>query len=402
MTTTVSSRRPLALAMISAVVLPSFLAFVLAEPERRSAGLVTAPFGSATLWASQLVCALPLGLCLGGRIARVQVPALVWLAFATVLSFSAVLIAPELAAMLSGFQLGPVIRDVCRSSIALGLVAPWLAGAYRSCSVVVVNARPLTLCASVVVAVVPPAAYADQLTLTKIAEATGHLETGRLIRAHGPLELLVDLGTRRSVVGGAPADVLRRTRREVRRLRTIVASSKGARLDRAFQLVQLDRLEEAQEALSPIVEGDVDTTLLLSAIARDRGNWALAEREYRRALDQIGRFPGDAERATTAYDGLAESMQRLGHWGEAASLFAEAVAAVPERRAYFLVQLGRLESERGRPASALARFEEAIRLDPALRSRVAPLVRQVRSRSPACLLPFPTVVSHSQVRGTLP
>ncbi len=93
--------------------------------------------------------------------------------------------------------------------------------------------------------------------------------------------------------GGPTVDrvALDRLQAEARRGLSEGATTRG-RLDRAFQFVQLDRIDDADQLLRPLVEVDPDAALLLAALDRDRGRWADCERAYRRQLGPRERADG--------------------------------------------------------------------------------------------------------------
>ena len=171
------------------------------------------------------------------------------------------------------------------------------------------------------------------------------------------------------------------------------AASPTARLERAFRLIQLDRLDQAEPILRSLAGTSPDAPLLLGAVYRDQGRWSDSERAYRQALAAL--LPaaagdrGAQERIATAYDGLAEAARSGGRPELAEQAYRQARLDLPARAGYFTFQLGRHHLDGGRPRDAITLLRQAERLDPTLGPQVRPLLRQVELTTPACLLRSP-------------
>jgi tetratricopeptide (TPR) repeat protein len=277
-------------------------------------------------------------------------------------------------------------------------VTPWLVPLARR--VVGAGRRPpvvAAVAAGALVAGLPPLAYAYRLTVARSTEVAADLDTGRLVKAGRSLWVLDEIGSPRPVAGAPPRDALKALRPRVERLRRVVArplpagATAAERLGRAFELTQLDRLDAAAALLRPAADaGDTDAAVLLAAVDRDLGRWADCERLYRRVIDasrpQLGADAAAVARCSTAYDGLADALKAAGQPAGAGRVLLEARAVLPHRSAYYALRLGAHDLDTGRAVAALAWFEEAVRLDPALSTPAQPLIRQARLRTPACLV----------------
>jgi tetratricopeptide (TPR) repeat protein len=389
-----TGRARLSLAIGAAVIVPVTSMVLLTDPSRRAGGLLPPPLGPMSLGLSQVVCASPLGVAVARSSGRPRVPAALWPLAGLALAIVVPLVSPAAASRLDDAAIGPLGRDLARALLALGLVTPWIAwGVDQERRGVPVPASSWLIGA--IVAILPPAAYADQIRLSRSAEARALLDAGRLTRALGVLEVLADLGQRMGPSRSALRKQITRSQRTAASPLPVHAND-AAKVERAFVLIQLDFLDQADALLRSCSSMDADAALLRGAIARDRQDWAEAERVYRVLL----RRDPTEDQALTAADGLAEALQHTGRGGEMVAIYEDLAHEFPARAAYCQVQMGRLEAERGRPWAALEHYDQALRLAPALGPEVAPLVRQLRVGGPACLLPTMTP-TRSPDRGPL-
>src|SRR5262245_39656236 len=96
---------------------------------------------------------------------------------------------------------------------------------------------------------------------------------------------------------------------------------------------------------------------------------------------------GDRDLLTTAYDGWAEAARNAGRPGDAERVLREALVRLPDRAAYFHLQLGRHYHDGGRPVPALDHLHEARRLDPdGHRKKAQDVIDSIRRATLACVL----------------
>ena len=391
------------LGMASAVIMPALLMHSFAPIERLHLGLTCAPFGWPIVMIVHMVASLPIGVVTSVGLVRpsnrvrrrtlMAVSILVGLA-----GVSAVLFWGESTAkVLEGWKAGFLARDIARAIIAYLLVLPWLiVDSLRQGPDPRITATPAAFLAGAMIALLPPLVYAKQMIESRSIELNANLRTGRLLKAKAILVGLSDLGAWRDAGAASPTQTLRelegtlvRMEREVNRdLPAPAAPSK--RLERAFLLIQLERLEEAEPILRSLSETTTDALLLLGAIYRDQARWSESERVYRQAVASIRtgavRDRSDQERLTTAYDGLAEAARSGGRPEVAEQTYQEARRRLPARAGYFAFQLGRHYLSGGRPSDALTQLRQAVGLDPTLEAQVRPLILQAQVSTPACLL----------------
>jgi tetratricopeptide (TPR) repeat protein len=389
-----------ALLAVAAVALPGAVLHAMAGPGRRAWGLTAAPFGEGRLLAAQLVAALPLAVLLARalplRPANRPGPAdLIGLPLAAVLAVVVARGGATIAGVLDGASAGFVARAIGRSALALLVLAPAAPAVARRLRGAAPPA-PAALVVAGLLAVLPPAALADRLGTSRLRAAEAAMDTGRLARARADLGAAAELGRAGTLRGRPPAQASRSLDDALAGLRRAASyplapdASPKARLDRAFLLVRLDRLDEAGALLAPLAPTDPAAALLRAAVLRDGGRWAECERAYREILAVLApkavRSPLSREGCATAYEGLAEAARRRGDPEAAEAAYRDAARLLPERAAAFALLLGRHYQDGGRPAAALAQFDEAVRLDPALAPTVALLARRVRVGTPACLV----------------
>jgi hypothetical protein len=366
--------------------------------------LSASPFGWPRLLVAHLVMSVPLSLLVAQLLSlplgRPSGDATLWGWAAAGLGsmFAFALLGPSLAEGMDALGLGFTARGLVRSAVCVLIEVPWLMlGVRGSGGVAVPPVSRVSLAVAALVAVVPPMAYTNQVVRTRGVELATNLDTGRLVRGSAILEGLWELGDRRDVGGLSPVQARRSlaaTRsqlHEAARQHLPRGASATDRLDRAFLMIQLDQLDEAEALLLPIVSELADAALLLGAIYRDQGRWAESVRTYREVLDRLrphfGRDADTESLGLTAYDGLAEAAVLSGRPEDAEQAYLEAARAMPTQAAHFAFQLGRHYQNGGRPLAAIAQFENATRLDPAYQIQTAPLIRRLRVQTPACVLP---------------
>src|SRR5262249_18065062 len=195
-----------------------------------------------------------------------------------------VVVGPGLTRSLESSQAGFVVRAGARTAVALVLVSPWVVLVVRRSGYMARGRYAWSLLAAgVVFALVPPAAYAHRVVEVRSDELDSVLETGRLAKAGRILEGLCEIGSTRLVANMAPTRARLATAAAVERLgRAVVGdlspgASPATQRSRAFTLVQLDRLGEAESILRPLAAVDPDAALLLGAVHRDQERWAEAE-----------------------------------------------------------------------------------------------------------------------------
>jgi tetratricopeptide (TPR) repeat protein len=360
----------------------------LSAPDRHPLGLTAAPFATPRLLVAQLVTALPLGVVLAAWLARRahESSGLVTrLVLAGPAAFVGVLACSGAANLLA--DAGFAGHAVARSVLAVALVTPWLFVVQRAESA---GLRGWPWAVGGLLALLPPALYADRLRESETRAFTEYRDTGRFVRARALLDGLTDLGadppsfaTRAEVRKQLDRDIATLT--EAVRAPLTPDAPSSVRLVRGFALIQLDRLSEAETVLAPLAEGDANAALVLAAAYRDQQRWDEAEALSRRAIDLLG--PGDRDLLGTAYDGWAEAARGAGRPADAERALREALDRLPDRASEYHLKLGRHFHDGGRPAAALDHLREAVRLDPSGSGKEAQEVStQIRRMTPACLL----------------
>jgi tetratricopeptide (TPR) repeat protein len=378
----------LSLGVVLAVGVPA-AALHLSAAERHPHGLTAAPFATPRLLVAQLVMALPLGLMLAvwlSHRAREATGIATRLVLAGPAAFVGVLACSGVANLLA--DAGFTGHAVARSLLAVALVTPWLfvvQGRAESAGL-----RGWYWAVGGLLALLPPAMYADRLRESEARAFAEYRDTGRFVRARSVLDGLTDLGadlpsfaTRAEARKQLDRDIATLT--EAVRAPLTSDAPPSVRLVRGFVLIQLDRLSEAETVLAPLAEGDPNAALVLAAAYRDQQRWDEAEALSRRAIELLG--PGDGDLLGTAYDGWAEAARGAGRPGDAERALREALDRLPARAAHYHLKLGRHYHDGGRPAAALEHLGEAVRLDPGGSGKEAQEVSaRIRRMTPACVL----------------
>jgi Tetratricopeptide repeat len=386
-----------------ALLVPTVLTHAFTPDERLRLGLTCAPFGWRVVLIVHLVASVPIGLVTSAAIIRLGRRDDRWISTAAwtlvgLAGTAAVLLWGENAAGAfdwSGLEF--LVRDVVRTIFAYLMVLPWLiisAGWDGPDTRIPVSGAGILV--GTTLAFLPPLVYENQLVKSRSIELEAHLSTGRLLKAKSALVGLRELGDQRPIAGATPAQALGKLEATLARLerdasRELPTSSAPAsRMERAFLLIQLDRLGEAERILRSLSETLPDSLLLLGAVYRDQSRWSDSEKAYRRALASFlpnaAKDHGARESSLTAYEGLAEAARSSGRPEVAERAYQEARRRLPLMAGYFNFQLGRHYLGGGRPAEAIALLRKAVRLDPTLEAQVRPLILQAQVRTPACLL----------------
>ncbi len=346
-------------------------------------------FGPPLLSIVQLLCAVPLGVVVAmkcGGTGRRVLP-LAWVSLGIAMMLLVVGFSPAIASALDRDEMGFLGRSAVRTVLALAIVTPWLvpiASRWR------VETPPVAWVAGVLLATLPPLSFALRLTETLSAEAASHLDTGRLAKARAALVGLVAIGSWRLVGSSAPVVALGAVERSILAAEAETARPLGPNagpssvMQRAFRLAQIGREDDAAAMLEPVARVNREAALLLASVDRDRERWSESERGYRRVLTSAG--PLDAATLAMTYDGLIDALRFSGRGPDAIDVTRDAARAVPRHAGHFAMQRGRLELDAGRPLAAMNSLSSALKLDPSLGPQVAPLIRQVKVRTPACLL----------------
>ncbi|MCX7701482.1 MAG: tetratricopeptide repeat protein, partial [Gemmataceae bacterium] len=352
--------------------------------------------------AAHFIAAAPLAWLLAVPLARsAEAPVGLWLMLAAIAGLIAPLVSPAIASALDAVEANLLVRTVCRSAIALVFILPGMAASAALASEI--SASPsvistdgpssrtpkIALTAAATLALVPPGVYADQLIERRLPQVKTELRSGRFVKARRLILALRETGGNEVI---AEVESLTELDRKIERLADRVkhplpnSAPLGRRVERAFLLIQLDRLEEAAELLEPLAVDDPATAgLLLAGIRRDQKRWPEAVTVYRRVVEQL---PATAQEARqTAFQGLAEALVAAGQPHDAEAVYRQALEQMPTQAAYWHWQLGQHFFRGGRPATALEHLHEAEKLDPTtVGPKVAPLLESIRRATPGCLL----------------
>src|SRR5262245_21823638 len=286
-----------------------------AGADRLRMGLTAPGFGWPRLLVVHLVAATSLAFLFPLRLS-----VRILIAFAFCASAISVVLGLAQLANLDRIEAGFLARLTARCIVSAGLVVLWVCafrqvwGLGNSCPRLV---RP----ALIMIAILPPAVFAERIQVAHRVRFQQYLATGRLMRARWELRGLIDLGQTQRIEDQSPVKVLRRLDEQILDLESQPspgpAVSTKERLGHAFMLVQLDRLTEATAELKQLGSSDPIGLLLLGAVYRAGEKWIDAEATYRHLLTTVA--------DSIAYEGLAESLVALGRPVEAEAVLREAL-----------------------------------------------------------------------------
>src|SRR5262245_42176986 len=264
-------RTVITLFLVIAALLFATLLHYSAGEERLSMGLTAVGFGWLRVLVVHLLAAIPIGFVipLGLNVRATIVAALV-------LSILPVAMAPEIVAYLDVANVGFLVRLLARCAVAAALVVPWVY-LFRGIWRIESPRSHGTQLALVMLAVVPPAAFALRVQEAHRARFQQFQSTGRIVRACWELRGLIDLGQTQPIDNQLPVAMLTQLDRQVLGLQAQLSLASSAtpkvKLEHAFALVQLDRLDEAAAELKQLGPSDLNALMLLGAVYRAGKKW---------------------------------------------------------------------------------------------------------------------------------
>jgi tetratricopeptide (TPR) repeat protein len=380
-------------------------------------GLPAAPFACIPLLCVHLIAALPLAVlvtrppALRLRVAGGVPLVLLGLACSAALTAGWLALGPLMQPRIQAHAGNVSTNALVRSGISLVLLLPAILPIATRLPLGRPAAGTAGFLATMLLATLPPLMFAHQVNRAESQRLASLLETGRLKRALGSAATLVDLGSRQTIARSSPGRLQRdlETRLEILQRRLALATPLSSmtpemRREHAFRLVQIDRPEDAAAVLEPIAYHDPTAALLLASIARDRQQPERAAGLYRRVLEILN-SPGSLEAKParsallrTAWDGLIDALRAEHRPDLAWNAVQSASQALPKDETHFLVLRGQIALDQGRADLALACFEQAIRLDPALAQGLKADLKRIRTQTPACLPRWRGQLEHSPSR----
>jgi tetratricopeptide (TPR) repeat protein len=349
------------------------------------------PFGAIDVMVAHLAAVTPLAWLMAGSVrGRSNRVALALIVGAVAWSWMSGVIDP--VAIRSEVEpLGISVVALTRSLAALLIVLPAMAMAWA-----LINPSPIYrsrwgLVLSLLVAIVPPTAYAIDRADRLAGSAVESLRRRTLPSAQEALGVLAVLDPSR-VVLDVPLPALRAdvAAESAWTRRALANDPPSGPLAHAGLLARLERFDEAERLLAPIAASDIEALLLMASMDQARERYESSFSRYREAERAIvsGRKPESSSPAflKRALDGQAFAAIRLRRYEEASAAYARSLAAFPSLAASTQLQMARLEAQRGRVGRAVSLAEEAMPgLDADQKAAAVAFLKQLRQETPGCL-----------------
>ena len=302
------------------------------------------------------LCALPLGVLLGGVIRRRTRP------------LGCMVLAALLVAAIAGSLLNPIAGSLLRPVLALLLA---ISGVLMIAALVPIRpkARQGELAIAAVAAlvlIVAPASYVNGRCRHDLGRLSEYVQQSRVGDAGALIRRLLVLDPTQQFNGHPLPGVAADIEKAVAQLNRTVASPLTAtatldqRLERAQALAMLGRSHEALELLSgvhePAVTAEVQT--LCGTIYEHRGAWQAALDAYQRARVAWEARPASAERAAgllQAVTGMAYAQRKSGDYSAAAKTYEQVLALAPTADSHFLLAQFYEDAQQAGPARHHAR-----------------------------------------------
>jgi hypothetical protein len=368
----------------------------------RPAGLAVSPFASEQLVVIHVLAAIPLAALLAAfamRVARMAVNS--WLTATMGIGAAVLVVAagPAVGDWLDAANAGFSGRFFCRIGLCTTLALPWSVGAVAAAwpGETPTVGRSIAA-ASLLLGILAPVVAASRIADDLSTRANEQLERDRLAAAADTLTGIAQIEPHRLFTWHnekwTAASLLVQLRQTIARLNyaVVMGSAKGraAQFDRGWALVMLGRPAEAAQELEPLALELPTARLLLGEVYCELGRTRSGEEAIQSGLNELlpsaAHDPRAAEMCQLAFDTLARIARERNDPSASEALYSRAIQALPDRAAYFHLQLGRQYQHTGRPREALAQFEQATRLNPDLQPRIEPQVRILREQTPGCLL----------------
>jgi len=387
---------------VLAVAVPAAVLHSATPDERLAVGLTAAPFAWPRVLVAHLATALPLGLIVAGWVRSLpgmkDTPRGLWMAVGFGWAGVVAALSPGIGDAIAGSGFGPVPLLLLRATLAITLVLPWCIAATAPPSGARLIRWPgIAFGVGLGLAVIPCGMYTDAVTGARTEQAAELLARERLVRAEAVVGGLCELGSERQVANQSPADVRKGLGQVIPRLRRAAdrplpaSAPRGARLERALLMIQLDRLDEAAGLLRPLSPADTTAALLLATVHRDQERWAESDALYSAALEKrLPRAENDANARADcliALEGLVFNARADRRPADAERVLNRGLEALPSEAAYLHFQLGRHYADGGRPGPAVEHLRAAAAIDPnGYQSAADDQIRRIRTHTPACLL----------------
>ncbi len=369
-------------------------------------------FGWQRLAVVQVVMSLPLGLMIArlsrdcGYLSPTILRALVWSVVAGAIAGCGIIFVPTVATILADSGSSFTVRALARSLLTCSLTLPWclasesLAARRTGETTSWLGATPAErgglLAVLVVVAMALPAAYASDLCRRQATRCSEALRKQQLVVAQRMLKPLRDLGSSQEVAGESPRYLYPKLSAAIGQLEERAAHANRSKSDAARAcesarvLAMLDRLDEAEQVLTPHCAGNAQASLLLAAVLQQQGRWEESTARYEAADRLLREAPQSAEMIAgqvRALNGIAFNARETAHHEDAENVYLQGLARLPDAAAHFHFQLGRHYQLGGRPFEAIAHLHRAAELDPqAYQESASAILAQLGTESPGCVI----------------
>jgi hypothetical protein len=241
-----------------------------------------------------------------------------------------------------------------------------------------------------------PWAYTSDLIEKESRRAEILLNDGRLWKGWQIVEQLVSLGSPRPVSGQMPEQLLDQLSVRLRPLVDAVEkpllpdASDEQRTQLAVQLFSLEQMDRARQILESLDEERPDACFYLAAIHGVQGDLPAGVRVCQRAIELLEQHGEESPEIVNlrqqAYGRLADYLRRSQQYRQAEDVLRSGLDQWKASAAFFHFELGYHYAQGGRPQKALAHYEQAAGLDPKLAPTVQLAIRQLKLKTPVCLL----------------
>ncbi|MGL6076178.1 MAG: tetratricopeptide repeat protein [Fimbriiglobus sp.] len=375
-------RLPMPLALAVAVAAPTLLLHLMASEDRSEMGLTVAPFATPRLLIAHMLAALPFALIMRQRLG-LSLHSGVQFAVMAGASLCALLFVPAISDILADGSASFGVRAIFRSLIALALVSAWLIWLWQPQAS---SPKPLAWLASVALAFIPPAVFAERQREGFAKEFPGHLQSQQFRKAQADLSAASDLGDALTSGKRTSADTRELLNKKIESLKVAVAkpvsptASSQAKLERVMHYLSLSRPDDAEKILSTLSPDSVDVQLLRMAVMKERQDWAAMEQQAQAILSTST----DANLKSFATKNLMEALRKQGRWAEVEAMLKQLIESEPKEAGASYFQLALLAADRGKIHEALEHFDMAEKLDPSLIESIAVPRRRIKANSFSC------------------
>ncbi len=337
-------------------------------------------FATWTVAIVHLIATLPLGIVLQGYVHFVRVPVVFRWCSAVACTVLFWVAAVSVATLASESPLEYWLLGLSRVLLFATYHCIWM-NCYPTALMDSIAAYRQSLTPISLVVLVLPAMYGVNEVKHFTAATEAAIDSNRIVQAHRNALALLQLDSSIQFNNLNVAVVARELRKRILETEQMLTTSHSTAVSPSqvvMHLLSLSRLSEAEALLSTLPDGLSEIDILWILVARERKDWGQVRQ---RCIEYLQRPPDELQ--ATVFSSLAEAHGNLGELSEAIDVYHRMIASLTSESdvaiAHF--RLGLVHLEQGDSTESWYRLNQAIALDPSLRSEAVKRFSRLRNFS---------------------